>query len=242
MGGFYVAITGGEPTLYPHDRLVEVLREARDRGMFVMLNTNATNVSEKLAEEAARLGVQVKVSLYGIDDESYKLFTGRRVFSRVNTGLKLLREKGAWLDIDVVYTAVHRKLGLRPDEMLEYAHRFTENARLMGKILGGWRGREHVKELSSETEEAVDHGGEIYSYHPFIRFIPGPWDPCAITYVPEPYITADGWVLACPFDDEIISSVYNASWPTVYQEKVVSFRKLPWPGGRCNYKRLIGET
>jgi len=241
MGGFYLAITGGEPTLYPHDRLVRIIREARSRGMFVMLNTNATNMSESLAEEIAALGVQVKVSLYGSDERSYVLFTGRKLYRKVDSSLRLLREKGAWVDIDVIYTSFHKNMGISLTKMLEYAHRFTEDVRVMGRILGGWRGREHVRELSLNEEDIVMNQEEraIFSYHPFIRFMPEPWDPCAVTYIPEPYITSDGWVLVCPFDDEVISSIYNPDWPSIYQEKVVSFRRLPWPGGRCNYKKLL---
>ncbi len=63
MGAGSLEISGGEPTLYPH--LCELIREAREMGYSVFMNTNGSRGKPDFAEQLVRSGLQaVRVSLY----------------------------------------------------------------------------------------------------------------------------------------------------------------------------------
>lgn len=63
----------GEPLLHPH--IVDMVRMARARGMYVLLSTNAQALTPALAEGLIRAGLsRIVVSLDGLSPESYAAY------------------------------------------------------------------------------------------------------------------------------------------------------------------------
>jgi len=244
-GAYQVALTGGEPALYPHKDLIKIIKAVSDSTL-IMINTNAYNFSEELARELAEAGVLVKVSLYGHDEESYRKFTGvKDAYQRVKKSLDLLRKYDAELLIDVIYTRTHEKLGIKVEDMVEFARQYTSYMKVVSLIIPGWGGREHVQKLSTQSlpksfgdhvAEEVKESGRI-SINVYIRPFMLPEYNCALSKAVDVFTTVDGITLACPFFDEICSHVNNPNWMAMHFLKIVAHRSNPWPGGRCGILR-----
>ncbi len=240
-GANSLSLTGGETTLYPHKDLIKIISEARSRGMYVMLNTNASGITDWLAKKFSQLKVHVKVSLYGIDRESYLQFTGVDAFESVLKGLNFLKKHKAWLMIDGYYTKIHKDLGLKPKDILAFMRQFSKQARVNKGITRGWWGKYDVYKIKVEREDEdyEDLGDQLYSFHPYHVPIGDMMDPCAAYFSPGIFVDHNGRILMCPFNDELVTTAKTEKWPSIYYKKVVAFRNLPWPGGRCNYKNFI---
>ena len=93
-GCLHLLLTGGEPLLRPD--FAEIYLYARQKGMLVMLFTNATMMSPAVIETLKQMPpILVEVSVYGATKETYEAVT--RVpgsWERFTNGLKLLQESG----------------------------------------------------------------------------------------------------------------------------------------------------
>lgn len=89
-----VAITGGEPTLYPE--IFSVINSAKQLGLKIQLQTNAVLLSDKdLATQFIEAGVeQFFVSLHSHNQECYKRITLRDKFFDVKCGIRNLIKGG----------------------------------------------------------------------------------------------------------------------------------------------------
>lgn len=235
-GLMQIAFTGGEPTFYPHNKFKEIIGVLND-STIIFLNTNAYNFSEDLVKELAERGVLIKVSLYGLDERSYKIVTGvPDAFQRVKKSLDMLRKYDAKLKIQVTYMSVHEKLGINPDDMLKFALEYTSVVTIVSSYLPGWGGREGVNLIASSSMiknfEKYERGEYFLSFK-YIKPMSLPDYNCALSKGIDVYITAEGLTLACPFMDELISHIKNPIWPAIHYLKITSRRVNPWRGGRC---------
>jgi radical SAM protein with 4Fe4S-binding SPASM domain len=88
-----LTILGGEPLLET-DRLLAVARGARRWGLTVLVSTNGTGVTADVAREAARLGMQVQVSLDGHTAALNDHVRGQGAFARAVAGVRTLVAAG----------------------------------------------------------------------------------------------------------------------------------------------------
>jgi radical SAM protein with 4Fe4S-binding SPASM domain len=93
-GGLYLLFTGGE--IFARKDFLDVYRHAKQLGFIVTLFTNATLVTERIADELAALPpFVVEVTLYGNSSETYERLTGvRGSFARARQGIRRLIERG----------------------------------------------------------------------------------------------------------------------------------------------------
>ena len=93
-GCLHLLLTGGEPLLRPD--FSDIYLHARQRGMLVMLFTNATLMTPAVIETLKQAPpILVEVSLYGATQETYEAVTRMPgSWERFNNGIKLLLESG----------------------------------------------------------------------------------------------------------------------------------------------------
>ncbi|OYT26246.1 MAG: radical SAM/SPASM domain-containing protein, partial [Candidatus Altiarchaeales archaeon ex4484_96] len=72
-----VTLSGGEPTMYPYLR--QTIKEARDLGLVVHMNTNGFLFDEKMAEDLYSLGLsQIQVNIDSLDPDKHDRIRGMR--------------------------------------------------------------------------------------------------------------------------------------------------------------------
>lgn len=92
MGTLFILLTGGEPLLYP--QFNELYLALREMGFIITINTNATLITEEVAELFSRVKPRrLNVSLYGGCNETYKdLCHISNGYDRCIQGLQLLKK------------------------------------------------------------------------------------------------------------------------------------------------------
>src|SRR5688572_18638396 len=98
-GVLWLTLTGGE--IFSRRDFPEIYRYARRSGLIVSLYTNATMMTESLAELLREEPPHtVEVSIYGADAEHYEAVTGiKGSFARFERGIDLLQSAGVSLII-----------------------------------------------------------------------------------------------------------------------------------------------
>ena len=91
MGTLFILLTGGEPLLYP--QFNELYLALREMGFILTINTNATFITEEVAELFSRVKPRrLNVSLYGGYNETYQdLCHISNGYDRCIQGLQLLK-------------------------------------------------------------------------------------------------------------------------------------------------------
>ncbi len=98
-GCLYFQLTGGEPLL--RRDFVDIYDYCRDKGLLVILFTNGTLITRRLADHLAkRPPLSVEVSLYGATKEVYESVTGiPGSYEKCLNGIKLLVDRGIKLKL-----------------------------------------------------------------------------------------------------------------------------------------------
>ncbi len=125
LGCLSVRLTGGEPLL--REDFEEIYQSARNLGLRVMIFTNATLISPRLASLFARMPPfeKLEVSIYGVRRESYEAVTRTPgSFDAAMRGIGLLAEKG------IPFVVKSALLPPNKDEMDEFEG-WTKNLRGM---------------------------------------------------------------------------------------------------------------
>lgn len=96
-GVLWLILTGGE--IFSRRDFPEIYRYAKSKGFLVVLYTNATMATPKIAEMLREdPPLSVEVSIYGADAEHYELVTQiPGSFARFERGIKLLKDAGCSL-------------------------------------------------------------------------------------------------------------------------------------------------
>lgn len=97
-------LTGGEPLL--RDDVYEIARYATDKGMRVVLGSNATLITPKVAEKLKNAGIQrVSVSIDGASRETHDAFRGEPgAFDTALRGIGILKKAGIGFQINTTIT------------------------------------------------------------------------------------------------------------------------------------------
>ena len=101
LGALSLALTGGEPLLYPD--LNEVITLAMENHFHIRIKSNATLITKERSQELSQLGVkEFDVSLYGINEQQYIDFTGKRGFNKTLEGVKYLKDEGITVNLGII--------------------------------------------------------------------------------------------------------------------------------------------
>jgi len=238
------AFTGGEPTFYPHDKLIKIIDIISDSAL-ILMNTNAYNFTERLVKKLAEYGILIKISLYGCDFESYYKFTGvKNAYSRVKKSLEMLNKYDARFIIQVIYTNLHKRIGIGLEEMVNFARQYTSDVLVNYAFFPGWGGREKTFKLTEKSVERelkkLKIGACFTRYQRYIKSVTLPEYGCPLSKIIDVFVTAEGVTLACPFFDEVCAHISNPQWPAIHYLKIIAHRSNPWPGGRCGILWLAG--
>lgn len=98
-GGVSVSFTGGDP--FVRRDFLEIAEHARARRFVVRILTNASFLTEKVADRVAALKpANVSISLYGATRESYEAVTGKGDFyDRSIEGIRRLKARGVRMQL-----------------------------------------------------------------------------------------------------------------------------------------------
>ena len=111
-GGLWVLLTGGEVFLRPD--FFEIYDDMKRRGLMVVVYTNGTTVTERVADRlAASPPSRVEISVYGATPGTYRRMTGHAALDRCLRGIRLLLDRGINLNLKTVVTTTNY------DEFLE---------------------------------------------------------------------------------------------------------------------------
>jgi len=100
MGIYFIVLSGGEPTVYPH--LFEIFRENPDVGF--MMYTNGTLIDDEMADKMLEVGnVTPAISLEGYK-ESTDARRGEGVYDKIMAAMDCLRKRGIVFGISLTVT------------------------------------------------------------------------------------------------------------------------------------------
>ena len=137
-GCLWLLLTGGEPLL--RSDFQEIYLHARKKGMLINLFTNATLITEEIADFLAEwTPFAVEVSIYGMSEETYESVTGvSRAYERCLKGIRLLHERKIPLRLkSVILNRNHHELR----DMMQLAGslgvEFRYDTNIHGRVDGG---------------------------------------------------------------------------------------------------------
>jgi len=100
MGIYFITLSGGEPTLYPH--LFEILKKHSD--VAFMMYTNGTLIDDKMADKMVEVGnISPAFSLEGFK-ESTDARRGEGTYDKIMAAMDRLRERGVIFGISLTVT------------------------------------------------------------------------------------------------------------------------------------------
>lgn len=106
-GMLYLLLTGGEPFLHPQFR--QILEGLHKMGLLISINSNGTLIDEDTVAWLKQYPpVRINLSLYGIDEETYRQLCGDgKAFKRVCKAISLLQEAGIPLKLNFTLTPLN---------------------------------------------------------------------------------------------------------------------------------------
>lgn len=99
-GMMYALLTGGEAMLHPDFN--ELYMFLRDRGIQVSVNTNGLLLTRERIEFFRQYPpAEIRITLYGADEETYERVTGHRAFDRVRRSIHAVKDAGIQLCVGI---------------------------------------------------------------------------------------------------------------------------------------------
>lgn len=149
-----IAFSGGEPLVRPD--IMELVRYAADKGIYVAMATNGTLITKKKAKEMKDAGVQfVQISLDGIDAETHDEFRGvKGAFDKTVQGIKNSVAEGFFVEISTTVTRYNYK---QLPDIIQFGEDLGANWFMAYNFVPTGRGKEIFEmDLSpDEREEAI---------------------------------------------------------------------------------------
>lgn len=119
IGCWKILLTGGETMLHPF--FVNFYEKAKQKGFQVSINTNISLLNKKIINAFKFFQPdKIEVSLYGYDEESYKIFTGNSgVYKKIVENIKLLKSMQIPLSLKTVLTKNNKDSFLKIKKLAE---------------------------------------------------------------------------------------------------------------------------
>src|SRR6202035_2899627 len=108
MGVLWLLYTGGE--IFARKDFLEIYTYAKEKGFLITLFTNATIITEQIAEYLAEWPpFAIEITLYGRTRETYEALTAvPGSYDRCLRGIKLLKERGLPIKLKTVATSINK--------------------------------------------------------------------------------------------------------------------------------------
>lgn len=217
-GIVFLKILGGEP--FFRKDILNILNHAAKKGMILSFSTNASMVTNEVAEALSQLKnsiVYLQMSLYGENEETYERVTGSgQNFWRALNGLKLLRDKG--LDVTILVVATEEN-SHKIKEYLDIAKRFGVSELRITPVIAVGRAAnadeiisepriwatliKQLKEISQSLKETdplvrIDARPLFGAFISNLTGLPCCWENCT-SATKMIYIDPTGKAAPCPF-------------------------------------------
>lgn len=184
----------GEPLL--HKRIIEMIKYAKDRGLWVETSTNATRLTEEVSRQLLAVGLdRIYLSMDGLTKETYEKVRVKgkfeEVLGNIERFLDLKHELGSPVEADIQIV----RLSETDDEVAEFVERWKQShANLINiKELDTWGGQ--IDEVSAL---AVTGGDDVNADR---KPCPNLWYHCHIHW--------DGTIVSCSRDYDAVTPLGN---------------------------------
>lgn len=114
-----VRFTGGEPLLFP--KIIDIIKIAKDNGLFVSIGTNATLIDEELAKKLKDAGLKKAIVSIDGTEQKHDSIRGKGTYQKTLKAIKLLEQEG----IDVRINSVIMRSNM--DDIIEFAKQMHRN-------------------------------------------------------------------------------------------------------------------
>lgn len=228
-GTTWVCVTGGEPLLHPEFPLI--WERLTEMGFFLTLQTNASLIRGKMLDLLDRCPPrQVKVTLYGSDDDVYRAVCGvEQGFTQVNEGIHNLMSVG--IPVTLVSTVIRQNQD-DVERMAFYAYRHGLKWLPTASVKPSLRGagtdalsvavtekleaqRRHAMEARLREGRFLDPNRKPATYCRDYRL--GYW------------VVWNGMMRFCSFMDEPNIPVREVGFPAAWQRLLQYEEELEWP-------------
>lgn len=225
-GTTWLCLTGGEPLLHPE--FEKIYKELARMGFFITLQTNGSLIPQykELLENYPPRGV--KITLYGVTDETYKKVCGiKKGFTKVNQGIQLLKQMH--IPVQLVSTIINQNINELKNISL-YAMYYQIPWVFTSGIKASLRGVD-TKIDEIRVQEKNDQALKKQIRHYIKNPINIERKPC--TYCKDYrlgyWITWDGKMRFCSFLDQPNISIKNFNFNDAWIQLVKFEDGLKWP-------------
>ncbi len=151
FGVVILAFSGGEPLV--REDIVDLVRHAKNRGLYVAMATNGTLLTKEKARELKDAGLGfVQISLDGLRD-THNRFRGGDAFERTIEGIKNAVEAGFFVEVATTVTKLNYK---EVPKIIELADGLGVNWLMLYNFVPVGRGKDIVElDLSPEEREEI---------------------------------------------------------------------------------------
>jgi len=135
-------ITGGEPLLHPE--IEEILKEAQNRGFYVIVATNGTPLykNEKLLNIVKKYVDEIQIDLDGAKKETHEFYRGPNTFEKVIAVIKdLTKDKDRHRTMVVVGTTIGKRNLNEIPEIIKLVDSLNADYWVYGALIPVGRGR-----------------------------------------------------------------------------------------------------
>lgn len=170
----YVALSGGEPLLYPG--FWQVCEFLRKYDVSVKIETNGQLISRETAGKLAKLGLRsVQVSLDGASQRSYSMMRPGAKFEHVLNAIKYLKDEGVVTEIVFVPAKfniheVSRLTDLAVD--MGVSSFYTGKTMYIGRAVKYWDAISPTKEQYEWLVNTLDEKGKKYENQMLVYYYP----------------------------------------------------------------------
>ena len=154
-----LSLAGGEPLL--GKQLWNILEYSKDKFKRLVLSTNGTLITDKIAEKLAKYLTNVQISVDGPDAETHDYIRGDGSFDKTMRAIQSLKKTGLHVDIRMT---ICKETMARVNEFIDLTKKLELSGAYMRRIIpsGNAKSEEKVSRLSSQELRAVLGGAISY--------------------------------------------------------------------------------
>jgi radical SAM protein with 4Fe4S-binding SPASM domain len=171
LGGEMVTFTGGEPIM--HNGFAEIIKYAHDIGLFVSVLSNGTLWNEQQIDELSQYISEIQISIDGVDDKSYSLVRGKKMFNHAVDTVVRFANKGVRTYVASTFTFENIADVQKYDQLIELIKARTNNCvffKLSKKMLPGRytkysdKENKHYFEVMKAEQEKIDKNSSYVNF------------------------------------------------------------------------------
>lgn len=149
IGAMWLNLSGGEPLL--HKDLLNIIEHAKNQHLFVRLKTNGLLLDKNNLIALQNSGLDaIDVSLYGIDDEAYRILCGRDGAQKVKAAILDAVELGFDVSTNIILTKTNLT---QLDDMISWCEENKLRYQIAEEITARYDGTTSSKELAIDGKD-----------------------------------------------------------------------------------------